>query len=73
MSVEVVNTNVIKCVKISWAATDALVKTDTHSYLITQHVKVRKSNLFIYCFSYRDIKHEHNWKFGTRYISEHTT
>ena len=45
MSVEVVRTTAIRCVTISQAATDALVKTDTHSYLITQHVKVRKSNL----------------------------
>ena len=42
MSVEVVNTTVTKCVTISQAATNALVKTDTHSYLITKHVKVRK-------------------------------
>ena len=40
MSVEVVNTTVIKCVTISQAATNALVETDIHSYLITQHVKV---------------------------------
>ena len=42
MSVEVVNTTVIKCVTISQAATNALVETDTHAYLITQRVQVRK-------------------------------
>ena len=54
MSVKSVNTTVIKCVTISQAATNALVEMDIHSYLITEHVKVRKrKSLFLFFLTQR--------------------
>ena len=51
-----VKTTVIKCVTISQAATNALVETFIHSYLITQHVKIRNTE---YLFSlFRTQRHK---------------
>ena len=46
MSVTLVNTAVVKCVRMSQAATNALVRMGIHSYLIIQLVKVRKKESF---------------------------